>query len=156
MGLDDLLLGLGEIGLRLTQVVLLLSGIELDDVVAGFDQLAGPAEKGDGHAIDARHGGDEHLGIAALQLSARGDGDDDAAAFDPGDGKLGGGGAGSGDADEPHRAPGGGAQDEDDDGGNQQAQLHFFASWRAASTSVTSAPAGMPETATSSGLRAST
>ena len=37
LGLNDLLLGLGLIGLRLAEIVLLLSGVEFDDCVAGCD-----------------------------------------------------------------------------------------------------------------------
>ena len=86
-GLDDLLLGFGEIGFGLLELELLLGGIELDDHVAGSDEFAGFAEGGDGHVGAADHGGGEHFGVAALELAAGGDGEGDAALFDPGGGE---------------------------------------------------------------------
>ena len=74
-GLDDLLFGFGEIGFGFVELELLLGGIELDDDVAGVDELAGIAERGDGHICAGDHGGDEHFGIAALELAAGGNGD---------------------------------------------------------------------------------
>ena len=79
-GLDDLLLGFGEIGFGFPEAELLLGGIELDDDVAGRDQFAGFAEVGDGHVAAADHGRGQHLGVAALEFAAGGHGEGDAAA----------------------------------------------------------------------------
>src|ERR1035438_6704627 len=54
-GFDDLLLGFGEVGLGLLELVILLGGIELDDDIAGGDEFAGVAEGGDGHIAAANH-----------------------------------------------------------------------------------------------------
>ena len=81
-GLDDLLLGFGEIGFGLLELELLFGGIELDDDIAGCDQFAGFAEVGDGHVGAADHGGGQHFGVAALEFAAGGDGEGDAALFD--------------------------------------------------------------------------
>ena len=48
----------------------------------GCDQFAGLAEVGDRHIGAADHGGGEHLGVAALQFAAGGDGEGDAALLD--------------------------------------------------------------------------
>ncbi len=97
LGLDDLLLGFELIGLRFAEIEFLLGGIELDDDVAGIHQFARIAERHDGHGVDARHGRDEHFGVAALQFAAGGNGDGDASALDARGGDLGTGGGSGGD-----------------------------------------------------------
>ena len=113
-GLDDLLLGFGEIGLGLLEFELLLGGVELDDDIAGGDEFAGFAELGDGHIGAADHGGGEHFGVAALEFAAGGDGEGDATLFDLGGGEFE-GGSGGGGADDADGAPGEGADDAEDE-----------------------------------------
>src|ERR1019366_3740370 len=128
-GFDDLLLGFGEVGLGLLELVILLGGIELDDDIAWGDEFAGVAERGDGHIAAANHGGGEHFGVAALEFAASGDGEGDAALFDAGGGELEGGGGSSG-ADDADGAP----SEESDHGKDGEekeegAGLHFLASF---------------------------
>src|SRR5271157_2478410 len=62
---------------------------------------------------------------------------------------------GGGGADQPDGGPGAGAYHREHDREHQEAELHRWFSFFSMSTSVTIAPAERPETATSSGLRAS-
>src|ERR1019366_3470750 len=133
-GFEDLLLSLGKVGFGLLELELLLGGIELDYDIAGRDELAGFAEGGDGHVGAADHGGGEHFGVAALEFAAAGDGEGDAAVFDPGGGEFEGRGGGSG-ADNADGAPGEGS-DNGHDGKQKEdgAELHLWASFFAGSS----------------------